>query len=222
MLRLRLAANLVAMISVQLVSTVVMLVLAVSLVDRGTVWVAAAWGIGHAVGGLLGYLVTATVDPRFRTTRPAARDEAADRPHEKRRAHRRPRHPAGRCCGCSPSSFRSRGRSWSRRTPRPRATASRWRAHWWTGTPAAWCGCATAARCRTRCDALARRGLVLVPKASLRGLWAYLRAEAVLFTHGLYGSPQPAPQADREPLARRRAEGDHARSATAGALIAST
>jgi hypothetical protein len=38
---------------------------------------------------------------------------------------------------------------------------------------------------------LADRGLVLVPKASLRGLWAYLRAEAVLFTHGLYGSPRP-------------------------------
>lgn len=38
--------------------------------------------------------------------------------------------------------------------------------------------------------ALERRGLVLVPKASLRGLWAYLRAEAVLFTHGLYGSPR--------------------------------
>lgn len=40
-------------------------------------------------------------------------------------------------------------------------------------------------------QALADRGLVLVPKASLRGLWAYLRAEAVLFTHGLYGSPRP-------------------------------
>lgn len=61
MMRLRLAANLVAMIAVQAVSTVVMLALAVSLADRGTVWVAAAWGIGHAVGGLLGYLVTATV-----------------------------------------------------------------------------------------------------------------------------------------------------------------
>ena len=24
-----------------------------------------------------------------------------------------------------------------------------------------------------------------------RGLWAYLRAEAVFFTHGLYGSPRP-------------------------------
>lgn len=40
-------------------------------------------------------------------------------------------------------------------------------------------------------SALADRGLVLLPKASLRGLWAYLRAEAVLFTHGLYGSPRP-------------------------------
>ena len=38
---------------------------------------------------------------------------------------------------------------------------------------------------------LAARGLELVPKASVRGLWAYLRAEAVLFTHGLYGSPRP-------------------------------
>jgi CDP-Glycerol:Poly(glycerophosphate) glycerophosphotransferase len=41
---------------------------------------------------------------------------------------------------------------------------------------------------------LEAQGLVLVPKASLRGLWAYLRAEAVLFTHGLYGSPRPVPR----------------------------
>ena len=39
--------------------------------------------------------------------------------------------------------------------------------------------------------ALERRGLVLVSKASLRGLAAYLRAEVVLFTHRLYGSPRP-------------------------------
>jgi hypothetical protein len=39
--------------------------------------------------------------------------------------------------------------------------------------------------------ALASDGMVLVPKASLRGLREYLRAEAVLFTHGLYGSPRP-------------------------------
>lgn len=37
---------------------------------------------------------------------------------------------------------------------------------------------------------LERRGLVLLPKAGLHGLWAYVRAEAVLFTHGLYGSPR--------------------------------
>jgi hypothetical protein len=38
---------------------------------------------------------------------------------------------------------------------------------------------------------LAEQGVTLVPKASIAGLWAYLRAEAVLFTHGLYGSPSP-------------------------------
>jgi hypothetical protein len=38
---------------------------------------------------------------------------------------------------------------------------------------------------------LAKQGMVLVPKASLRGLVAYLRAEVVFFTHGLYGSPRP-------------------------------
>ena len=30
-----------------------------------------------------------------------------------------------------------------------------------------------------------------VPKLSRAGLWAYVRAEAVFFTHGLYGSPRP-------------------------------
>ncbi|MGY2704706.1 lipopolysaccharide biosynthesis protein [Nocardioides sp. HB32] len=60
MLRLRLAAHLTAMIGVQVISTVVMLVLAILLAPHGTVWVGAAWGIGHAVGGLLGYLATAT------------------------------------------------------------------------------------------------------------------------------------------------------------------
>lgn len=39
---------------------------------------------------------------------------------------------------------------------------------------------------------LAELGVALVPKASLAGLWAYVRAEAVFFTHGLYGSPRPA------------------------------
>ncbi|MDP9821756.1 CDP-glycerol glycerophosphotransferase family protein [Nocardioides massiliensis] len=39
--------------------------------------------------------------------------------------------------------------------------------------------------------------LVTVDKASVAGLWAYLRAEAVFFTHGLYGSPRPT---RRKPL----------------------
>lgn len=70
-MRLRLASNLAAMILVQLVSTVVMLVLALQLAPHGTVWVAASWGIGHAVGGLLGFLVTSTV-ARFADDAPAA------------------------------------------------------------------------------------------------------------------------------------------------------
>ena len=67
MLRQRLAADLVLMIGTQLVSTFVMVVLALSLAERGTVWVAAAWGVGHLVGGLLGWLATATV-ARFSDT----------------------------------------------------------------------------------------------------------------------------------------------------------
>ncbi len=71
-------------------------------------------------------------------------------------------------------------------------------------------------------QALADQGMVLVPMASLAGLWAYLRAEAVFFTHGLYGSPRPcAAQADRQPVARRRAQGHPARP-TRGRAIAST
>ena len=74
MMRLRLASNLVAMIVVQLVSTAVMLVLAVALAPYGTVWVAAAWGIGHVVGGVLGYLVTATI-ARFPDDAPVVAEE---------------------------------------------------------------------------------------------------------------------------------------------------
>lgn len=73
-MRLRLADNLTAMILVQLVSTAVMLVLAVALAPYGTVWVAAAWGVGHAVGGALGYLVTVTV-ARFADDAPVAEPE---------------------------------------------------------------------------------------------------------------------------------------------------
>jgi len=69
-IRLRLSANLSAMIGVQLLSTIVMLVLAYLLASHGTVWVAAAWGIGHVVGGVAGYLATVTF-ARFADDAPA-------------------------------------------------------------------------------------------------------------------------------------------------------
>jgi hypothetical protein len=70
--------------------------------------------------------------------------------------------------------------------------------------------------------ALATHGLVLVPKASLAGLWAYLRAEAVLFTHGLYGCPKPVA---RKPIVNLW-HGDGPKDITpgkgVGAMISST
>jgi O-antigen/teichoic acid export membrane protein len=57
---LRLSNNLVAMIGTQLVSTLVMLGLAIALAQYGTEWVAASWGIGHLVGGVLGFVATRT------------------------------------------------------------------------------------------------------------------------------------------------------------------
>lgn len=59
-IRLRLASHLRAMVLVQLLSTVVMLVLAGALASYGTVWVAAAWGFGHLVGGAAGYVASIT------------------------------------------------------------------------------------------------------------------------------------------------------------------
>jgi hypothetical protein len=38
---------------------------------------------------------------------------------------------------------------------------------------------------------LAEQGMLLVEKATVGGLVHYLRAEAIFFTHGLYGSPRP-------------------------------
>jgi O-antigen/teichoic acid export membrane protein len=62
-MRLRLASHLRAMILVQLASTAVMLGLAGALAPFGTHWVAAAWGIGHLLGGAVGYVVSRTVAP---------------------------------------------------------------------------------------------------------------------------------------------------------------
>ncbi|MCW2807936.1 MAG: hypothetical protein JWQ93_1891 [Marmoricola sp.] len=70
--------------------------------------------------------------------------------------------------------------------------------------------------------ALAEDGMTVVPKASLRGLLHYLRAEAVMFTHGLYGSPRPS---SRKPLVNLwHGDGpkDIRPGKEVGALIAST
>ena len=50
-----------AMVGVQVVSTAVMIGLAVALVHLGPEWVAASWGAGHLVGGVLGFVVTRTI-----------------------------------------------------------------------------------------------------------------------------------------------------------------
>jgi O-antigen/teichoic acid export membrane protein len=68
-IRLRLASHLTAMILVQVLSTAVMLVLAGVLASHGTVWVAAAWGIGHFVGGVVGYVASITI-ARFHDVAP--------------------------------------------------------------------------------------------------------------------------------------------------------
>ena len=70
--------------------------------------------------------------------------------------------------------------------------------------------------------ALADQGLVLVPKAGLAGLWAYLRAEAVLFTHGLYGNPRPWPRKPVVNLWHGDGPKDIRPGRTVGAHVAST
>jgi O-antigen/teichoic acid export membrane protein len=62
-MRLRMAHHLPSMVSVQLFTTVVMVGLAVTLGHRGVEWVAASWGVGQLVGGLVGYVVSRTVAP---------------------------------------------------------------------------------------------------------------------------------------------------------------
>ncbi len=58
---LRLSRNLRAMIGVQATSTAVMLGLAFLVAPWGTAWVAGAWGVGHLVGGAVGYVASRTV-----------------------------------------------------------------------------------------------------------------------------------------------------------------
>jgi hypothetical protein len=70
--------------------------------------------------------------------------------------------------------------------------------------------------------ALAREGMRLVPKASLAGVSSYLRAEGVMFTHGLYGSPRPVARKPVVNLWHGDGPKDVRPSKAAGAFIAST
>ncbi|MFC7492778.1 MULTISPECIES: CDP-glycerol glycerophosphotransferase family protein [unclassified Nocardioides] len=69
---------------------------------------------------------------------------------------------------------------------------------------------------------LVERGLVPVRKASPVGLWAYLRAETVLFTHGLYGSPRPVARKPVVNLWHGDGPKGIAPARDAGGLVAST
>jgi hypothetical protein len=71
-------------------------------------------------------------------------------------------------------------------------------------------------------QALADQGMVLVPMAGLAGLTAYLRASAVLFTHGLYGSPKPWARKPIVNLWHGDGPKDIRPDKTVGARIAST
>jgi hypothetical protein len=62
-MRLRLSSHLGAMILVQLASTASVLGLAAVGSTYGTIWVAAGWGAGQLLGGVIGYLASITVAP---------------------------------------------------------------------------------------------------------------------------------------------------------------
>jgi O-antigen/teichoic acid export membrane protein len=62
-MRLRIAGHAVAMVMAQLICTTLVLGLVIAAVPRGTVWAAAAWGLGQAIGGIVSYLISVTVAP---------------------------------------------------------------------------------------------------------------------------------------------------------------
>lgn len=62
-MRLRIAHHPAAMVAAQVVGTTVVLGLSVAAVPRGTVWVAAALGVGYLVGGVVGYLISRFAAP---------------------------------------------------------------------------------------------------------------------------------------------------------------
>lgn len=61
--RLRIARHLPAMVVVQAITTAIMLVLAYVGAQLSLEWAAAAWGVGQAVGGLVGHVVSRTLAP---------------------------------------------------------------------------------------------------------------------------------------------------------------
>lgn len=71
-------------------------------------------------------------------------------------------------------------------------------------------------------QALAGHGLTLVSKVSPAGVWAYLRAEAVLFTHGLYGNPRPCARKPIVNVFHGDGPKDIRPSKNVGALLASS
>ena len=214
MLRLRLAANLVAMILVQLVSTVVMLVLAV--VARRPRHGLGRGGLGHRARRRRPARLPRHRDGRpLRRRRPGATRELVARMRNRSGTGaltvvlgtlrvtlrvlslRGPAVALGRRHGVP----RDRGQ---RRRDRARARA--------TGTPAAWSGCAT-------------RGPVPDRGARARRPWAGAGAEGeparpvglparrggAVHPRALRQPAAGRPQADRQPLARRRAQGHRAR-----------
>ncbi len=70
-IRLRIARHQTAMVVVQLVTTAAMVGVAALVVERGIEWVAATWGIGHLLGGMVGYVVSR----RYAPLRDAAPEE---------------------------------------------------------------------------------------------------------------------------------------------------
>jgi O-antigen/teichoic acid export membrane protein len=62
-MRLRIAGHAVAMVVAQLICTAVVLGLVIVAVPSGTVWAAAAWGLGQAIGGTVSYVISVTVAP---------------------------------------------------------------------------------------------------------------------------------------------------------------
>ena len=195
------------MILVQLLSTIVMLVLAVGLAPHGTVWVAAAWGIGHLVGGVARYVVTVTV-ARFPDDAPVAstarrpstsHEEPAAQPRPRRRSSGRSASPCGCSRGVVPQSRSVVARGFPETEGNGVEVA---RALVWSSTTAAWSGCASRARCPGTCGRSPTEGMVLVPQGEPR------RALGLPARRG--GALHP--RALRQPAARARAS----RSSTSG------